>query len=102
MKELIEKVARSIHDSQWDEAYDELNQNGIEKALAKQSAIAAIRSVLEHFSEPGNISDAMSVAAVVKWQNDESGGSLQDWLETAIASAMRAALSELQAKEAGE
>lgn len=88
MKDLVERVEKAITD--------------VDPMDSRLSAVAAISAVLEHFSEPGNISDAMSIAAVVKWQNDESGGSLQDWLETAIASAMRAALSELQAKEAGE
>ena len=87
MNDLVERVARAMHTS---EEWSSFWSNDDAMALAR----AAIRAVLSHFSEPGNISDAMSIAAVVKWQNDESGGSLQDWLETAIASAMRAALEE--------
>lgn len=38
-----------------------------------------------------NVSDEMGVAAVVRWQNGESKGCLQEWLQEAIAAAIRAA-----------
>ena len=38
-----------------------------------------------------NVSDEMSIAAVVNWQSDKCGGTLQEWLQSAISAALRAA-----------
>lgn len=59
-----------------------------------KEARAAIRAVLSHFSEPGNVTNEMC--------KEGSAGYIFGGWPAGVASAMRAALSELQAKEAGE
>ena len=47
MSALIEKVARAAHDAQWEDGFDRLPPNGIERALAEQVSRAAIAAVAE-------------------------------------------------------
>lgn len=77
-KELVEKVARAIctaygsdPEEWWESRRDE--------------ARAAIRAVLAHFAEAGNVSDGMVEAAV-----DAT------WVRRSIAAAMAAALKEME------
>lgn len=50
---------------------------------------SAMKAALLYLAD--NVSDEMSIAAVVDWQNDKSGETLQEWLQSAISAALRAA-----------
>lgn len=89
-KELIERVARAIADvpcklNGWDEPYDDTDGE----------ARAAILAVLEHFSEPGSVTDGMCSASfkVYDCTPDPSVVFLE---KRSIAAAMRAAKEEVK------
>lgn len=58
MRELVEAVAKAIHESAFDESYDALSEEGIDKAFARQHAVAALNAVTDfgdaRFSRPGH------------------------------------------------
>lgn len=54
MSELVENVARAAHDAQWEDGFDRLHPNGIERALAEQVARAAIAAVAEWLDTQGD------------------------------------------------
>lgn len=47
MRGLVEAVAKAIHESTFDESYDGLSECGIDKAFARQHAIAALNAVAD-------------------------------------------------------
>ncbi len=87
MSDIIERLARAICFEQtargmfmaFDAAADSGAVTGPDKMKAALLWLA------------DNVSDEMSIAAVVDWQNDKSGGTLQEWLQSAISAALRAA-----------
>ncbi len=62
-----------------------LTADGGEGANPKEAMRAALLFLAD------NVSKEMSVAAVVQWQDGNNGGCLQEWLQDAIAAALRAA-----------
>ena len=57
--------------------------------MSTETARDVIDAVI--YFENDNVSDEMSIAAVVDWQNGKGVGTLQEWLQSAIAAALRAA-----------
>lgn len=99
MSDLIERVARRICiDVGGDPDYYYPEHKCVMWQLKhiREQARGSVMAVLTHFSEPGNVTEAMGIAWVKAMDWDEPSSA------DTIASAMRAALSELQAKEAGE
>ena len=41
----IDRVARAIHDATWDDRYDDLSVDGIERAMARLQAVAAVNEL---------------------------------------------------------
>jgi len=58
MGELVEAVAKAIFESTFDGSYDSLSEKGIDKAFARQQAIAALNAVSDfgdaRFAHPVN------------------------------------------------
>lgn len=86
MSALIEKVAKAID-----------NVDGPIMPLVdyRPDARAAVRAVLEHYSDPRNISDRMADARLTELNIDD----IRSNHRTAIAVAMAAALKQLEDSE---
>jgi hypothetical protein len=83
MSDLIEKVARASHDAQWEDGFDRLPPNGIERALAEQVARAAIAAVAEWLDPkeiPMVLADAPAeiIAAYLRGQLEQPKGAAGD------------------------
>ena len=85
MSETLKGIARAAYREQYGAEFDSL-RDGVREQFMK----AALLWLAD------NVSDEMSIAAVVDWQNDKGGGALQEWLQSAISAALRAAAGDKQ------
>lgn len=97
MKALVENVAKAqaiaegVRWSTYDKAGDALRKNAID--LRYGSAKASVIALLEHFSDPGNVTDAMAVNFADMADRDYSTDVART--KHAFSAAFRAARSEL-------
>ena len=87
MTDIVKGMARVICLAVWD--HDYTPRDPLHPDVRWTQAVRAAKSVADFMAN--NVSDEMGVAAVVRWQNGESKGCLQEWLQEAIAAAIRAA-----------
>ena len=84
MNKTLEGMARASVDADGCDGDYDKNPPEIREALATDMKHALLWLA-------ANVSDEMSIAAVVDWQNNKGAGTLQDWLQSAISAALRAA-----------